>query len=76
MHACVGIPIALSAVYLARTAPTQCVHCVQLSPAIGYALASMTRHDGHCPELDEDLQMHRLDAARPGHEAALQQFAR
>uniref|UniRef100_A0A383VMB1 FAD dependent oxidoreductase domain-containing protein n=1 Tax=Tetradesmus obliquus TaxID=3088 RepID=A0A383VMB1_TETOB len=49
-------------------------HGFKLSPAIGYVLADMVRHDGVCKEFEQQMQIHRLSRSRPGHAAVLDRF--
>jgi hypothetical protein len=49
-------------------------HGFKLSPAIGYVLADMVRHDGVCKEFEQQMQIHRLNRSRPGHAAVLDRF--
>lgn len=48
-------------------------HGFKLSPAIGLVLAEMVRH-GSSTTFDREMQIHRLDPTRPGHEGVLARF--
>jgi glycine/D-amino acid oxidase-like deaminating enzyme len=50
-------------------------HGFKLSPAIGYVLADLVRHNGNCAEYASELRLHKLDRRRPGHAAVLERFA-
>lgn len=50
-------------------------HGFKLSPAVGLVLADMVRHDGRCPEFEQQLRLHKLDRRRPGHAKVLDRFA-
>lgn len=48
-------------------------HGFKLSPAIGLVLADMVRH-GSSQEYASELQLHKLDRRRAGHEQVLERF--
>lgn len=49
-------------------------HGFKLSPAVGLAAAELARH-GRCVTHSDEMRLHRLDAARPGHAEALARFS-
>jgi glycine/D-amino acid oxidase-like deaminating enzyme len=48
-------------------------HGFKLSPVVGYVLADMVRH-GQCQEYASELQLHKLDRRRTGHDVVLDHF--